>query len=419
MIGKKIYDPVHGFIRISSLEKELIDSYVFQRLHYIRQLGATYLVYPGATHTRFEHSLGVMEVATEIFDKITKTAVTMPLVYWRQIVRLAALCHDLGHLPFSHLAEKKILKEEGHEKWTIRAIESIFLQPIWEKIQKEFPDKSIIEDVIKTAIGENKLKNINSTWQTVSFSPWDRVMSQIISGDFFGADRIDYLLRDAKCTGVSYGLFDYHQLIETLRILPSIEGAKEDLTLGIEENGIESCEALLLARHFMHKRVYQHHSVQAYSFHMGQFMVKFYEKTNPLSSFKEYFSYTDNEILYELRKAFLDPEQENHLDALSLFIKENRYQAIEIPRDISQEELLKWKTSCQIQEKMIEFSPVISSKQKALLSFPVLKKGNIVEAQSCSQLFIPSFNPGWLYLSPTISLEAQKLLSALLEKQKG
>ena len=255
-VVKKIYDPIHGFIKLGELEAWLVDSPVFQRLHDIRQLGVTYLVYPGATHTRFEHSLGVMHVATEIFDQITAKyppCHAYNLEYWRQIVRLSALCHDLGHLPFSHVAEKILLGKGGHERWTLNVIESSFLEPLWQKISCGDQGCCPRDDVIRISLGEEKLKEINHPLANTPFTDWEKVMSQVITGDFFGADRIDYLLRDTKCTGVSYGLFDYAQLIEMLCILPDTDSQR--LVLGVEENGIESCEALLLARHFMHKRV--------------------------------------------------------------------------------------------------------------------------------------------------------------------
>src|SRR3990167_8889868 len=98
----KIYDALHGFIRFNPIEQKLIDSAPFQRLRFIHQLGIAYFVYPGATHSRFEHSLGTMEIATRIAQQIGASA------DWVQIIRLAALCHDLGHLPFSHDAEEAL-----------------------------------------------------------------------------------------------------------------------------------------------------------------------------------------------------------------------------------------------------------------------------------------------------------------------
>src|SRR6266852_3136042 len=108
----EIRDPIHNFISVSSDERQVIDSFAFQRLRYIHQLALTFLVYPGATHRRFEHSLVVMELAGRVFDVLTqsprhpKVADYFPadkkLPGWRDVVRMGALCHDLGHMPFSH-----------------------------------------------------------------------------------------------------------------------------------------------------------------------------------------------------------------------------------------------------------------------------------------------------------------------------
>lgn len=411
---KKIYDPLHGFIRFSSLEKQLIDSYVFQRLHYIHQLGVAYLVYPGATHTRFEHSIGVMELATQVFDRIL---VKYPdenkissVAYWRQIIRFSALCHDLGHLPFSHLAEHQLLGKGGHEKWTIALIQSSYLSPIWEQLQKKFPQEKVLEDLLKVSIGEDKLQTLGEDCKNISFSDWDRVMSQVIAGDFFGSDRIDYLLRDARCTGVAYGLFDHHQLIEMLRILPCSRGKGWTLTLGIEENGIESCEALLLARHFMHKRVYQHPSVQAHSFHMARFMEKLYAKERPLETIEQYISYTDNEILQKLRLALHDRKNESYEDAAALLTKSNRYKAIQLPNTITQQAIDDWRKQYGISPEEAEVVLVENKEEKSPFSFPVMTPRNIVDAKECSELSIPSFRPSWLYLAPRYEHHLGKLL---------
>jgi hypothetical protein len=118
-------DPIWGTIRLDPLALEVVDTAVFQRLRYVKQLGLTYLVYPGATHKRFEHSLGVMELATRVYEVITsphnihheliRTLVADQSDYWHWLrtLRMAALCHDIGHLPFSHAAEDELLPPHG------------------------------------------------------------------------------------------------------------------------------------------------------------------------------------------------------------------------------------------------------------------------------------------------------------------
>jgi hypothetical protein len=416
-VSKKIFDPVHGFIKLDEIEALLVDSHVFQRLHYIHQLGITYLVYPGATHSRFEHSLGVMEVATQIYDQISTKQIESEEEsdYWRQIVRLSALCHDLGHLPFSHLGEKRLLGKGGHEKWTLKVLESSLLDPVWEKLKEKYPTKEPRSDVIKVALGEDKLKEISHPLSVKPFSDKEKVMTLVITGDFFGADRIDYLLRDAKCTGLSYGLFDYHQLIEMLRILPDRENNK--LVLGIEENGMESCEALLLARHFMHKRVYQYPSIKAYSFHMSRFMKHLYDQLEPLENLTDYLSMTDSNILVavqeELRKGTLV-----HEDAKALSDRSRRFLSLELPAYIDEEQMQKFTLTQGISEGDIEWH----IEDKALerkVSFPVLKKtGEILDATECSKLLVTPFSVSWVYIKASYA-EALREFLAVSKKEMG
>lgn len=400
--SKTIFDPVHGFIKLTEIEALLVDSAVFQRLHYIHQLGVTYLVYPGATHTRFEHSLGVMQVATQIFDRIVakyegKEPETSE--YWRQIVRLSALCHDLGHLPFSHVAEKRLLGHGGHEKWTLKVLESSHLDLVWEKLQCKYPNRSPKTDVIKVSLGEEKLKEIAHPLSASPFSDWEKVMTQVITGDYFGADRIDYLLRDSRCTGLSYGVFDYDQLIEMLRILPDVENNR--LVLGIEENGMQSCEALLLARHFMHKRVYQYPSVKAYSFHMSRFMKYLYDRENPLDTLSEYLSYTDSNILVAIQNE-LKKGCEAHPDALALFDRSRRYLSLELEANIENDHMQEFAETQSLSSNEIEWNLEDKVLQNRTVSFPVLKKtGQILDATECSKLLIAPYSVSWMYITPS------------------
>ncbi|MEL7431119.1 MAG: HD domain-containing protein [Chlamydiota bacterium] len=409
---RKIYDSVHGFIRLDTIEKELIESWPFQRLHHIRQLGGAFLVYPGATHTRFEHSLGVMELATRIYHNICKAVRpdvfahvprkgSVEYHYWRKVLRMSALCHDLGHLPFSHAAEKMFLGEKGHEYWTCRVIESPFIRPILEKayveagFQELFPDRDFAQDVAKIAVGESSWKALGHK----GLSTWEKIVSEVITGNFFGADRIDYLLRDAKSTGVAYGLFDYQQLIEMIRILPSVKGAHE-LALGINENGMESCEALLLARHFMHRRVYQYAGVKSFNFHLQNFMQTFTTKET-FESVENYISLTDNTILHALETAYREKNHPGFADAGAILGRKNRYKALGVGKKLSEEHLASICKQANIPPKETYLESAATKNHEELLSFPVSRKHLMVEpAHKVSQLLFRFFSEAnsWIYV---------------------
>lgn len=424
---KKIYDSVHGFIPFDEFEKELIDSLPFQRLHYIHQLGIAYLVYPGATHTRFEHSLGVMSLATQMFEKICKSVRpdvfhfvprkgSADFLYWRRVIRMAALCHDLGHLPFSHVAEKDLLGAHGHEHWTLKVIDSKYMQPVWEKLRKcpnciqELIERDVVEDIKKISVGEEKWKQLTGE----SFTPWEKIVSEVITGDFFGADRIDYLVRDAKSTGVAYGLFDYHQLIESLRILPSVDRGSEELQLGIDENGLESSEALLLARHFMHRRIYQYSSVKAYNFHLRRYMLAGYPQN--LECVEEFLALSDTDVISALNKAAKDSKLLGHADARCVIFREHRFRAIALPDHISEEMLEQFKKKHKLADSEIawEFHKAQSFQDR--LSFPVSRRHFMIQkAKDCSDLLlkVPSRKEDWVYISPKYDLELVNFLEAL------
>lgn len=268
----EIRDPIHNFIRLDSNERKVLDSRPFQRLRYIHQLGLTYLLYPGATHRRFEHSLGVMELASRVYDIITEPTNIFhdsvreiipddyDLQYWRRVLRMAALCHDLGHLPFSHAAEIELLPEGwDHERLTVEIIHSENMENIWSDI------KIKSDDVAKLAVGPKKFKD-------PKFGEWETILSEIITGNSFGVDRMDYLLRDSYHAGVAYGKFDHYRLIDTIRILPKTENGSVEPALGIEEGGLHSAEALLLARYFMYIQLYFHSVRRIYDIHLRDFL---------------------------------------------------------------------------------------------------------------------------------------------------
>ena len=311
----EVRDAVHVFIHFEDAERAVIDSRPFQRLREIHQLALSYLVYPGASHKRFEHSLGVMEVAGRIFDVVTRPDKVSDAVrdvipehggsehqYWRSVLRMAALCHDTGHLPFSHGAEDELLPAGwDHERLTREIIHSDEMAAVWESMRPK-PES---DNVVKLALGPRKVEKLKLG---LSFDAWQAILAEIIVGDVFGADRIDYLLRDSLHTGVAYGRFDFHRLIETLRIIPGApEGgdgsADVDPQLGCERGGLESAEALMLARYFMFAQVYYHPTRMAYNEHLKDFLSAWLpDGVFPIDA-EDHLSRTDSEVLTAIRDA--------------------------------------------------------------------------------------------------------------------
>jgi HD superfamily phosphohydrolase len=260
--------PIHGFIRFSENERRVIYHPLFRRLRWIRQLALTELVYPGATHTRFEHSLGVLEVATRIFDALARshgevmerTFATVeqlkdrPLAKARLLVRLAALLHDVGHCCFSHAAEEVIQLGSDHESLTVRILtDAAFLR---DELDRRFfaGTGELTANLIRPGKG---------------FPPQLQVLRDIISGQV-DADRTDYLLRDSYHCGVDYGLFDYRRMIECLTLRQDPEGSG-GLEIAIHRDGLHTFEALVLARYQMNTQVYYHRLRRIYDLYLKEY----------------------------------------------------------------------------------------------------------------------------------------------------
>lgn len=384
---KKIYDPIHKFIALDPWEVKLIRTLPFKRLQAIHQIGSASFVYGGGDHKRFDHSIGAMFVVSKIFDQVTnaESLENFPsidlkkLPYWRKVLRAAALCHDLGHPPFSHLAEIPLLGEHGHELWTLKIIRSHYLTPIWE-IAGITP-----EDVAKVAVGEKMYGK--------PMTAWENLVSEILTGDFFGGDRIDYLLRDAYFTGLAYGHFDYLQLIDSLRILPF----NQCMVLGVEEDGLESCYSLLLARYFMHKRLYQNPNVKSYSYHLKTFILHFFKDQPYLDSVDNYLRINDFEILKEINTALFDKDHPMHEHAMAIMDQEHRVSVF----SMSKTEYDALKEGLKLEEGIIHFENNQVSKTKQGLRFPVLMKNDIVvPAHDVSEVSIPVNFNNWVYIRP-------------------
>jgi HD superfamily phosphohydrolase len=226
----EIKDPVHGYVYITEREKEIIDSYPVQRLHRLRQLAGSEYVYPGANHTRFEHSVGVMYLA----GKVTENPNVSRLVSKNEAetVKIAGLLHDVGHGPFSHVFEQLLDRELGktHEDMTQWIIENSELQ---DTLRRNGYDA---EEVGKLAIG--KLHR-----------PKKAFLDQIISSAV-DVDKQDFIVRDTLHTGAQYGFIDIFRLIHALDVL--------DEDLAIDLGALSALESLIIARIESFKSIYFH-----------------------------------------------------------------------------------------------------------------------------------------------------------------
>jgi len=433
----EIRDPVHTFVYLDSDERMVLDSIPFQRLRNIHQLALTLFLYPGASHKRFEHSLGVMEFAGRVFDIVTnpqnlqsdiggliseETGNTDKKRYWRKVLRLAALCHDLGHLPFSHAAEKDLLPQGwSHERLTVSIIRSDEMKRIWEERMTP-PVRT--EDVVKLAIGEKELLKFE---KDINFSPWESVLSHIIVGDAFGVDRMDYLLRDSHHTGVFYGKFDHYRLIDNLRILPRKMNIERDLSsekgtnqvdpvLGIEDGGLHSSEALALARYFMFSQLYLHHVRRIFDIHLKEFLKKWLPEGKFPVNVESLLRITDNEVNAGISTAFYDAHHPSHREAARLY-RRNHFKLLyarnaeDFEKNTMASELI-YRAACEkFGEEHIRLDNY--AKDSDVPDFPILKKdGRIVWSRQESKVFstIPPAVADYVFITPEKRAEAVEWL---------
>ncbi len=215
---KFIRDSIHGNLPLNQFELEVLDYPQVQRLRRVKQLGFIYLIYPGANHSRFEHSIGTMHLASKLADQLELSEDD------KDLVRIAGLLHDAGHGPFSHVSEAVF--DVPHEELTGYVVKKTSLA---DKLSEKFNTNEII-DIIN---GKGKL-------------------GPIISGEL-DMDRMDYLIRDSHYTGVAYGVIDTERIISNLKL-------ERELILDIK--GVQAAEAALVARYLMYPSVYQHHTTR-------------------------------------------------------------------------------------------------------------------------------------------------------------
>ncbi|MES2180128.1 MAG: HD domain-containing protein [Gemmatimonadota bacterium] len=268
-----IRDPLWNNMRVDPVALRLIDTKVFQRLRDVRQLGLAYLVYPGASHSRFEHALGAYHLARRslaMFEE--RDASQIDDKRDSLIVRYAALLHDIGHYPFSHALEE------------IGALHH-------EEVARPLIMNGDIADVLAGALGDDAPARVMALIRGTSTSP----LRGLISGSL-DLDKIEYLKRDAFMCGVNYGDIDVDRLINSLTLVADPE--RNSSTVGISEKGLSALESLLFAKYQMYRNVYWHHAVRSATA-MYKRLVDSALRAGSLSA-ETLAGFTDEGLLHEL-----------------------------------------------------------------------------------------------------------------------
>ncbi len=230
-------DPLWNNIRLDPLALTLLETPVVQRLRYVRQLGLAFLVYPGATHSRFEHALGAWHLAGMAMRLLDERGALAGIsVRDQQVVRAAALLHDVGHYPFSHALEE--IGVTHHEE-----------------VARPLITDGLIADHLRHALGPSAPEEIFALIAGRSTHP----LQGLISGSI-DLDKIEYLKRDATMCGVPYGEIDVDRLLNSLVVVNTTEGTRG---VGVHEKGLSALESLLFAKYQMYRNVYWHHAVRS------------------------------------------------------------------------------------------------------------------------------------------------------------
>ncbi len=265
-----IIDPIHDYISVSNSELKIIDSPIFQRLRRIRQLTGAHLTYPGAQHTRFEHSLGVMHIAGQAGHVLANKKIIKADDI--ENLRIAGLLHDIGHGPFSHLFEE-ILQEKNKASHEDLGKKIILKTQIGDQLSKSGFDKKFIS---KLAFGDSKTQ----------------FMNEIISG-VLSADIMDYLLRDGYFTGAEHAKIDHKRITQSLDVYRN--------KLALQKSALYSFESMMHSRYQMFKAVYFHKTVRsAEVMLLESIRLADDELGFTSSSLDEYLQLTDEVVLSKL-----------------------------------------------------------------------------------------------------------------------
>jgi len=308
----EIRDPIHGGIRLEPAEVAVVESPYFQRLRRVKQLGFAEQVFPGATHHRFLHSVGAMHLAGRAFDVALGDAAWLPdadRARLRRILRLAALCHDVGHAPLSHASEVLFptigalavpgipvpdpSRQARHEHYTLKLLLD---SALGDTIRAAYAPLDITPEHA-AALLYTALPGTEDAF-VIGDHDLHGIMAALTSSEV-DVDRMDYLLRDSYFTGVKYGTFDHSWL---LGHLTHHVGPQGRVHLAIEDRALYTFDDFLLSRYHMFLMVYFHYKVVCYD----EMLRRFYQErpdavavpTDP-EAFLRYDDASIHRVLYE------------------------------------------------------------------------------------------------------------------------
>ncbi len=284
--GKTIRDPLWNTIRLDATAQRIVDTAEFQRLRYIRQLGLAHLVYPGATHTRFDHALGVYHLTTTALRYLRERGGADPAAWeGEELIPYAALLHDIGHYAFSHALEE---------------LEADHVPAHHEEVSRRFFDAPALRDAL-APLGLTAADRIQELISGRSELP----LRGLVSGSL-DLDKMEYLRRDARFCGVPYGEVDVSRLLQGLTLVRDPDTGVYEV--GVHEKAVAALESLLFAKYQMFRNVYWHHAVRAATA-LYKRIVEESVRAGLLDP-DELIGPTDEELLHEIGRRALEDDGE-------------------------------------------------------------------------------------------------------------
>ena len=354
--GKVIRDPLWETVHLDPTAVSIVDTAEFQRLRYIRQLGLAHLVYPGATHTRFDHALGVYHLTRTGLRSLRERAGVPPEVWEdEELIPYAALLHDIGHYAYSHALEE---------------LEPEHLPAHHEEVSQRFFDSPSLRDAL-APLGTDAPERLAQLIRGESEIP----LRGLISGSL-DLDKMEYLRRDARFCGVPYGEVDVSRLVQGLMLLRDPRTGRYEV--GVHEKAIAALESLLFAKYQMFRNVYWHHAVRAAT---GLYKRIVEEAVRArLIDPEELIGPTDEELLYELSRRGLDSGDEIGLRIANRWIPALRHRklpkrALELTAaDLSGREVESWAIGDSPRKRAVEDELALElglESGEVIIDFPV------------------------------------------------